>query len=378
MLRQHYHNNFYMNEEQIDISFGAIESVKDARTIQSGDMASDAQIPKEGKVPLDYDCVNDLCNQRKIGMCTMCGVRMAVEATLKDGVRLHEAWGYIMGKVLYDDPLYGAHFEGSSALTMLKVANRYGIPEKKFGDMFELKLDGTYKEFWDHFQSHYNGIIPKEIFDNATKHKISGYYSVDTTPAMIAKEIQKGKVVVTRFAVGENTYTKKDGTYSKKAKDLLPLRAPSPVTGGHIWDINQYWAFGLELGGPNSWSRDWCADNTKQEPGYWWFDYYVQKPYFTEAWAIMDTEDKFVFKKPMKLGSQGPHVVALQKVLVKEVLLTMPVNVPFGIFAQRTKQAVIAYQEKYAEEILKPLGLTKGTGTVGEMTIKHLNRFINF
>ena len=82
--------------------------------------------------------------------------------------------------------------------------------------------------------------------------------------------------------------------------------------------INQFWKAGAEQGGPNSWSRKWCPDNEKQEAGYFWFEYETQKPYFTEAWAIMGPEDRYIFKAYMQVGSSGSDVVALQKRLENE------------------------------------------------------------
>jgi hypothetical protein len=41
-----------------------------------------------------------------------------------------------------------------------------------------------------------------------------------------------------------------------------------------------------------------------------------------------------------------------------------------------TKQAVIKFQEKYKEDILKPINKDKGTGIVETMTIMKLNEIL--
>lgn len=363
-----------MEEKLNDISFAAFPSLKDSRTLNASAMVSQETIPEHAKVPLNYPTVDELCDQRRLGICTMCGVRMAVESEWKDGVRLDEYWGYLMGKTIYDDVTYGIHFEGSSALTMLKLANRYGIPEKEFCKKYPLKTDGSYQDFINDFKTTYGGEIPGDIIGNARKHKISGYYFVPVNPDAIAREIVKGKVVVTRWDIGDNAYRKADGTPTRLAKYLLPLRLPTKISGGHIWDLNEFWKKGAEQGGVNSWSRSWCPDNSKQEAGCFWYVFDLLKPYFTEAWAIMGKLDKYMFTKEMKLGDANPDVVALQKVLEREGCLVMPLNVSYGFFGGLTKNAVIKYQEKYANEILKPAGLIHGTGIVGSFTLKHLNK----
>jgi len=316
-----------MENNDEEISFGAIESFEDSRTISAESISLGPVEMTHGKVVLDFEHVDDLCNQRKLGVCTMCGVRMAVEHHFADGIRLDEYWGYLMGKTLYDDPLFG-HFEGSSALTMLKTATNYGIPEKDFCKQFPLKTDGTYGQFFQSFIVTYGGNIPPAILENAKKHKIPGYYRIfgdelsgkSPSPSGVAAQIAAGRVIVARFAIGNNLHKDVDGNSSRKAVDLLPLRKPDPITGGHIMDLNEFWlnpeSFDYDFGGPNSWSRTWCPDNTKQEAGYFWFESDTQKGYWTEAWAIMKGSDKYNFTKDLTLGSTGPDVVALQKYLV--------------------------------------------------------------
>lgn len=51
-----------------------------------------------------------------------------------------------------------------------------------------------------------------------------------------------------------------------------------------------------------------------------------------------------------------------------------PEGLVTGNFLSLTRQAVIRFQEKYADEILKPLGLEKGTGYVGLLTRTKINQ----
>jgi len=72
----------------------------------------------------------------------------------------------------------------------------------------------------------------------------------------------------------------------------------------------------------------------------------------------------------------NPQVKCLQEFLIKENVY--PQALITGNFFYLTKQAVIRFQEKYASEILEPLGLSKGTGYVGEKTREKINELINF
>lgn len=87
---------------------------------------------------------------------------------------------------------------------------------------------------------------------------------------------------------------------------------------------------------------------------------------------IIFEEREFSFKKDLKKGDKGENIKRLQ-----ECLSSLPDIYPegqiTGYFGEKTKKAVIAFQEKYKEEILKPVGLEKGTGKVGPLTREKLN-----
>lgn len=71
-------------------------------------------------------------------------------------------------------------------------------------------------------------------------------------------------------------------------------------------------------------------------------------------------------------GASGDEVELLQTWLAKDATV-YPEGLITGWFGPLTKQAVIRFQEKYAAEILTPLGLTEGNGFVGEKTRAKLN-----
>jgi hypothetical protein len=90
----------------------------------------------------------------------------------------------------------------------------------------------------------------------------------------------------------------------------------------------------------------------------------------------------FRFKKVLKEGMRNKDVKYLQIILnldndtkIKDKGLGSFTKETeyFGIL---TKQAVIKFQEKYKEDILKPINKDKGTGIVGIMTIMKLNEIL--
>ena len=80
---------------------------------------------------------------------------------------------------------------------------------------------------------------------------------------------------------------------------------------------------------------------------------------------------KAAILKDLLKGSSGEEVKTLQELLLKEGVYSQ--GLITGFFGELTKQAVVRFQEKYADEILKPASLINGTGYVGKSTRAKIN-----
>jgi peptidoglycan hydrolase-like protein with peptidoglycan-binding domain len=74
--------------------------------------------------------------------------------------------------------------------------------------------------------------------------------------------------------------------------------------------------------------------------------------------------------------SASGEVKCLQEFLKNQGLEIYPEGLVTGYFGSLTKTAVIRFQQKYASEILNPLGLYYGTGYVGESTRAKINQIL--
>lgn len=72
------------------------------------------------------------------------------------------------------------------------------------------------------------------------------------------------------------------------------------------------------------------------------------------------------------------EVKCLQEFLRVQGPAIYPEGLATGNFLSATKNAVIRFQEKYASEILTPLGLSRGTGYVGAATRTKINQLLGF
>ena len=76
-------------------------------------------------------------------------------------------------------------------------------------------------------------------------------------------------------------------------------------------------------------------------------------------------------------GQTSDSVKYLQVFLKAQGEEIYPEGIVSGWFGPKTKAAVIRFQEKYASEILSPLGLTAGTGKVGQATRNKINAMLS-
>lgn len=84
------------------------------------------------------------------------------------------------------------------------------------------------------------------------------------------------------------------------------------------------------------------------------------------------------FEENLFFGMQdSAQVRCLQQFLKGHGSDIYPEGIVSGNFLSLTKLAVIRFQEKYADDILSPLGLEKGTGYVGPSTRSKINFFLN-
>ncbi|MCD6500929.1 peptidoglycan-binding protein [bacterium] len=83
------------------------------------------------------------------------------------------------------------------------------------------------------------------------------------------------------------------------------------------------------------------------------------------------------FSANLYYGMRGNGVRCLQEFLKAQGKEIYPQGLVTGFFGPLTRAAVMRFQEKYASEILFPLGLKKGTGFVGPSTRNKINRMLN-
>lgn len=99
----------------------------------------------------------------------------------------------------------------------------------------------------------------------------------------------------------------------------------------------------------------------------------------TTAFSATPAFGAGLFERNLRVGDRGIDVKALQELLNRDIQTRIALSGSGSVgfeteyFGTLTSQAVKRFQEKYASEVLTPLGLTSGTGFVGSATRAKLN-----
>lgn len=94
--------------------------------------------------------------------------------------------------------------------------------------------------------------------------------------------------------------------------------------------------------------------------------------------AKPNTSTKLIFTRDLKMGDKGPDVKKLQQYLNQRGFIVAesgngsPGN-ETELFGPGTAKALKAFQEAYADILLKPFGLSEGTGFLGLITRNFIN-----
>lgn len=316
--------------------------------------------------------------QGQIGCCVGCTgeemvrqmVYLATGKQCNPGTPDELSWRFVYALAKCLD---GVQDQGTYPSVVANIIRTYGVPLAQFCPN-DVSLDHETFVYGRNIQA-----IPKEAFADALNRKAGATLNDPISENGIKQAINyaadnKGGVMVLR-QVGNTYYTAPDGTVTWDKTKILPIAIPSQFTSGHEEFLTGYdyepGTGRMRIYWLNHWSPAW-ADNGR---GWEYADVWMTaiKELRTVVAAIPVVAGfKYTFNTPLKRGDKGPDVVALQHVLTLEQVF--PESVGFtGNFGDITFAGVMALQQKYASEILGPLGLSHGTGFVGASTLKWLN-----
>lgn len=197
---------------------------------------------------------------------------------------------------------------------------------------------------------------------NASSHSGYGYgFIQDLSFNGIKQFISDHGPAIMLFRVGNEMWTATSGTSSWLEKDILPLRPPKLIVGGHFVVLHSYdenYIYFINSFGP-TWGR--------QGHGYFGADY---MPFVNDVGALFP----LAFDHDLQQGMTDPDVKRLQVILNKnpktQVALTGPGSPgqETDFFGGLTLAAVKKFQTLYS--------ITPVSGYVGPLTRAVLNGFV--
>ena len=280
--------------------------------------------------------------------------------------------------------------DGTYPALVAIVIRKYGVPLAKFcPNLSNLDADSFC----------YNRVlsnIPAEAFADAKTRKAGADIvfpcTIDGLKASINYAIaNKGAVAILR-SVGDTYWKDKNGNSTWARGGLVPIASPAVVTSGHeelLYGYDEDAVGRLRIYWLNHWSEAWCSETGAGKDGGFAWEYadvwlkYIREIRVTVPAIKLNPAFTYRFSNYLSVGMKGADVVALQQVLDLEgcydyvPAVGSPKYTGNFIKDGYTFKGVVKFQEKYASEILTPLGLKKGTGFVGDATLKKLNALYN-
>lgn len=328
-----------------EISFGALESKIDPRTVKHENVAMVDPTPYI-KGGIEYE-QSDINHQHKVGICT--SIHLTQNRQKANGTSYSADFQYLLQKKYYDLNW----IEGSSIFSALKVGKNIGfLPLSKWTYTTEADRYLPYSEYIKKLQAIPDSEI--ERLKSLCVDKIPGYASVNINdPQLIAKAIVESEAgILCRYECGSTWWTAQNGMSSWLEKDISPLRKPVPATSGHAIIMSNFNYTNTNLQTlANTWGTSWGRNGSA--------DINHNNYKMTEAWTILKftPEIKFKFTRTLKFGMRGDDVKELQRRLGVPMIT--------GFFGLLTKQAVKNYQ--YTNLLVED-------GIVGKFTRDMLNK----
>ena len=235
---------------------GGIPSPHDPRDFKPSDLGTGAPTPEKyspdiANIPVYMQDQQPACGGH--AGTTLYGILAAL------GTNLSPRFVYALCKKIDGIP----DQQGTTGRAIMQVLQKYGVCTN---DLFPNDTSLPYAQYADW------ALIPNAAYVDALSRRIGAYAKLPTTDFQSVKDaIYQNKAVLILGQVGATWWTP-----SWSATDILPLKAPNPVVGGHFWVD-----FGFDIlptDFRNSWSDKW-GDN-----GNGWYDENYS-PFIVEAWT---------------------------------------------------------------------------------------------
>lgn len=253
-------------------------------------------------------------------------------------------------------------------------------------DWFTAVMSGTSKQgndfgsVWDSIRNH--GILPQ-----ADGYKPSDFNSIDewldrtrVTTEQKAKALKILEVLDIKYEFILYGVSNPDVIAEHLKQAPIHIGTPTCNWGGGI----------IQSCGVKPITHATCSEGSEKDVATLTLDHYdpMHKKLawdYNIPWAVKGVvsvkapkvetpKPQYVFTKSLRKGDRSTDVAMLQKSL--KALGFFKLDYTTDYFGYYTEQAVKAFQSYYADEILKPWGLTLPTGFFGSTSIKKLNELL--